>query len=907
MPLETVAGLVSLLQKHSLLERAQLEEVRRVLAARSPDPLSLARELMQRDWLTPYQINQLSQGRGADLVLGNYVLLTRLGEGGMGQVFKARHRKLGKVVALKILRKDRLAGAEAVRRFYHEIRAASRLVHPNIVHAEDADEIDGAQFFAMEFVEGTDLAKLVKQQGPLPVDRACDYVRQAALGLQHAHERGLVHRDIKPANLLLARNGVVKLLDLGLARRESVDDNSQSTALTQEGSVLGTPDYIAPEQALRASSVDIRADLYSLGCSLFFLLTGQPPFPGGTLTEKLLRHQLDPPPPLAQVRPDAPPHVAAVIERLLAKRPDDRFQTPAEMVAALAPGAVPVAAEPFADLKTPLATRANGPAPSLPGSPPAGAAPTEPFTNMETPVIVAPVARAVTAAKPRGPRRLWLLPASLAVVVVAVSAVVGGKLLFRDTRPPEEPPPQNKDLTATDKDKLRKKPPPDPVKAADCLKQLGGRIEPDDYWQGDKPVTGVDLSASKAADADLVHLAAFPHLKTLNLYNVHVTDKGLAHLEHLTELTSLTLGNDPNFTDDWLRHLKGLNELQEFNLIATGVTGSGLAYLHDAQKLAKVNLGQNPKLEDGGLAHLTGRASLRMLYLHNCAKVTDKGMENLTGLTGLTDLALPGTQVTDDGLAHLQEATQLGRLELTSLKVTDAGLARFKDLSKLTELHASGTNLGDNGLAPLRTATKLETLVLTGTRTDDAGAAVFKAMPDLQVLSLTSTRVGDEGLANLAGLKKLRQLDLEVTDVTDAGLKHLKEVAELQSLNVARTQVRGPGLAELKGLSKLTALYLGGTLIDDAGLNSLAELKPVVTLSLANCRGFGNAGVTHLARLENLTTLVLSGTPIGDAGIEKLGNLKQLQSLDVRETKVTTKALDALKKARPVGQLTTYP
>src|SRR5262249_8564233 len=156
----------------------------------------------------------------------------RLGEGGMGQVFKARHRKLGRVVALKLIRKDRLAGPESVRRFYHEIRAASRLVHPNIVHAEDADEIGVLQFFAMEFVDGTDLAKLAKEHGPLPVDRACDYVRQAALGLQHAFERGLVHRDIKPANLLLAKSGVIKLLDLGLARRETVDGES-TTALTQ--------------------------------------------------------------------------------------------------------------------------------------------------------------------------------------------------------------------------------------------------------------------------------------------------------------------------------------------------------------------------------------------------------------------------------------------------------------------------------------------------------------------------------------------------------------------------------------------------------------------------------------------------------------------------------------------------
>ena len=189
-----------------------------VFEASFPAPRALAGELIRRGWLTPYQVNQLLQGRGRDLLLGSYVLLERLGEGGMGQVFKARNWKLGRVVALKLIRKERLDNPDAVRRFQREIRAAAQLDHPNIVRAFDADEVDGTHLLVMEYVEGTDLAKLVKKDGPLPVDKACDYCRQAALGLQHAYERGLVHRDIKPHNLLLTPGGVVKILDMGLAR-----------------------------------------------------------------------------------------------------------------------------------------------------------------------------------------------------------------------------------------------------------------------------------------------------------------------------------------------------------------------------------------------------------------------------------------------------------------------------------------------------------------------------------------------------------------------------------------------------------------------------------------------------------------------------------------------------------------
>ena len=375
MPLDSVAPLVDALRAARVLEPGPLAELDR-LGASFPGPRALAGELIRRGWLTPYQANQLLQGKGADLLLGSYVLLERLGEGGMGQVFKARHWKLGKVVALKLIRKERLENPDAVRRFQREIHAAAQLDHPNIVRAIDADEVDGTHLLVMEYVPGADLAQLVKQAGPLPVDRACDYIRQAALGLQHASERGLVHRDIKPPNLLLTPQGVVKILDMGLARLNRGDDGEGISVMTVEGAVMGTPDYMAPEQALDSHSVDIRADLYSLGCTLYFLLTGKVPFPGGSLGEKIARHQMREPQPVEQLRPGTPPGVAAVLRKLMAKRPEDRYQTPAEAAAALdsavgaagatlpatvvaGPAVGAAAPEGLADLRTPDATGAD--------------------------------------------------------------------------------------------------------------------------------------------------------------------------------------------------------------------------------------------------------------------------------------------------------------------------------------------------------------------------------------------------------------------------------------------------------------------------------------------------------------------------------------------------------------------
>jgi WD40 repeat protein/tRNA A-37 threonylcarbamoyl transferase component Bud32 len=411
-PVGSSANLVQALRSVRLLRGNQLDELD-TLQQSFPEPRSLARELLQRNWLTPYQLNQVFQGRERTLVLGPYVLLERLGEGGMGTVFKARHQLMDRVVALKVIRKEQLADEEAVRRFHREIRAAAQLHHPNIVMAYDADHVGDVHFLVMEYVEGTDLGKLVRKEGPLPPEKACDYVRQAALGLQHAHERGMVHRDIKPGNLLLSKAGVVKILDMGLARlSQGAGDQTVAGDLTREGSVMGTPDYIAPEQAEESHTVDIRADIYSLGCALYHLLTRSVPFPGGSLAQKLIKHRYHEPAALEAVRPGLPAGLDAVVRRMMAKEPGQRYQTPAEVAAALEPFCHPHPAA------TPLPGAA--PAPSAPAVAPAAAADEQTLTM--PPMQAGPSSVSLRALwENRRVRRILIgVAAALAVLVVAV-------------------------------------------------------------------------------------------------------------------------------------------------------------------------------------------------------------------------------------------------------------------------------------------------------------------------------------------------------------------------------------------------------------------------------------------------------------------------------------------------------
>ncbi|HKB05636.1 MAG TPA: serine/threonine-protein kinase, partial [Gemmataceae bacterium] len=318
---DRISRFVEAVRASGLLPAADMDALATAAAEPEADPELLARGLVKRGLLTPYQIRRLWQDRAADLFLNQYVLLDKLGEGGMGEVFRARHQGLGRDVALKVMRREKLDNAEAVRRFRREIRAAATLAHENVVAAFDADQAGDRHFFAMEFVDGTTLDRYVRERGRLPVGEACDYARQTALGLAHAHERGLIHRDIKPSNLLLSKDGVIKISDLGLVL---VDDPGGlgGSRITKEGLTVGTPDFLAPEQGRNPRGADGRADIYALGCTLYYLLMGEVPFPGGTATEKMLRHVRESVP--EPKRDDIPAAVQAIVAKMTAQNPEDR-------------------------------------------------------------------------------------------------------------------------------------------------------------------------------------------------------------------------------------------------------------------------------------------------------------------------------------------------------------------------------------------------------------------------------------------------------------------------------------------------------------------------------------------------------------------------------------------------------
>jgi serine/threonine protein kinase len=380
-------------REHGLLSEERLAALSQRFAAEAPLH-ELTEALVEQGWLTRYQIERIWAGKAKGLMLGQYRILAELGQGGFGCVYKAEHLLMNRVVALKVIAPEMVDDSRARAWFRREVLTSTRLEHPNIVMAYDANEFEDVLFLVMEYVDGPNLAEAVKTQGPLPIGLACALLLQSARALQYANDKGVVHRDIKPANLLLPRMAdgttpagprrgsrpnlvlldadqvLIKIVDFGLARLQCQGSPNTLMGL-KERSFVGTPDYISPEQARNVHEVDIRADLYSLGCTFFFALTGRPPFKGKAPLDIVLQHLDQEPPGLDTLRPEVPPALVAIIRRLMAKKPEQRFQSPGELVAELGfffgSGALLAAA---ASLP---------PAPPLPASPPApGPAPAGP-------------------------------------------------------------------------------------------------------------------------------------------------------------------------------------------------------------------------------------------------------------------------------------------------------------------------------------------------------------------------------------------------------------------------------------------------------------------------------------------------------------------------------------------------
>jgi eukaryotic-like serine/threonine-protein kinase len=407
------------------------------------EPVQAAQRMIRDGLLTSFQAKQFLQGKYRRLIVGGkYKLLEPLGAGGMGQVFLCRHIYMNRLVALKVLPIDKVKDPSMLERFYREARAAAALDHPNIVRAYDIDHDVGLDennakplhYLVMEFVDGASLQELIARRGPMDPTRAAHYMRQAALGLEHAHEAGLVHRDIKPGNLLLDRTGTVKVLDLGLARFFDAGKDNVTERYDEKNAILGTADYLSPEQA-RGETVDIRADVYSLGATFYFLLTGKAPFEEGTITQKLLWSQTKAPKPILERRADVPAELIAVIDRMMAKDAKERYPTPAAVAEALAPFTQTPIEPPTAD-EMPRRSLAA----ITPGSPSQVLLPTTPSPRTVPSDLIRnrTASGTMAAVKPAGPKT----PAPAGPMTPVPAGPRSKRLPAAERRPEPEPEPE---------------------------------------------------------------------------------------------------------------------------------------------------------------------------------------------------------------------------------------------------------------------------------------------------------------------------------------------------------------------------------------------------------------------------------------------------------------------------------
>jgi serine/threonine-protein kinase len=391
--------LLLVIRQSGVLSDRQFEEIcGKVSRGEYPrDSSALAARLVAEQILTEFQVSRLLRNKTSGFIVGRYVILERLGEGTKGRVFKAQHRLMGRLVALKIIAPHLASRASTIARFHREMRLLGRLDHPNVVRAFDADQVGDHFYLVMEYVPGLDLERVLEECGSLSPSEVAAYMAQAALGLSHAHDRGIVHRDIKPTNLILSDEGQVKVLDLGLGAL--MESDSQTSFATAAGHSVGTLHYMSPEQA-KASEVDGRSDLFSLGCTMYYLLTGQLAFPGETVVECLKRRASGRPVPVTNLRPDLPAQLVAVLDKLMADRPEDRFQTAAEAAQALQALATDHTAEACPDRLDPSHPVVNSLSPELH----ARIAETEPSVNPKSSIFSS---SAPTQSRPMSSLSAW--------------------------------------------------------------------------------------------------------------------------------------------------------------------------------------------------------------------------------------------------------------------------------------------------------------------------------------------------------------------------------------------------------------------------------------------------------------------------------------------------------------------
>lgn len=645
------------------LERSNLLSIEQTHAARqwaggADGPLTIAKLLIRRGWITRWQAQQLLAGR-TKLYLGKYKLLEGLGRGGMGSVFKAEQPSLKRVVALKVMSRELLQRPGALNRFQREMRAAGALNHPNIVVAHDADSVGDTHFLVMECISGYNLKDWIRHYEQLPIDWSCDVVRQTSLGLQHAHEQGMVHRDIKPSNLIISTEEssglpLVKILDMGLARFASTQHESTGTnwdglenlstedgAITMTGQIIGSPNYIAPEQAENPMQADIRADIYGLGTTFFEMLTGQLPFNGSNILEVLKAKLTYDAPRVSELRNDIPSDLDDIVDQMLSRDPANRFQTPGEVADAMAPytdylpdqesGKPSTAQEKMSD-----ASIVSPAMQSIGTSVEARADDTvDEFLDQLADRVVITTEKqsmATIGRKPRKDNLAWVF--NLMIAGVVLSFGIGIYALWDSDSEPNNAG-YKSPTTGKSKTVVPDAPPDDHRRAAEWVLVNDGRVT-------------IELNREQRIVSETHDLPdeAFVLVKV--------------QLESITGIQMARLGV-----------LNGIGRLESLSLSRCDVTDNDVDGFKSMPSLTDLDLSYT-QITSAAFEKLAGVTSLKRLNVSRTV-VGDASFELLTGLDRLTILDLEQTDVSDASVEHLKKMSRLQMLNIDRTKITSKG------------------------------------------------------------------------------------------------------------------------------------------------------------------------------------------------------------------------------------------
>jgi serine/threonine protein kinase len=758
------------LAQTGILEETQLQPLRKSTTGQSSR--ELASRLIQSGVLSEFQADLLCAPNATPLLLGDYLLVDRLGKGGMGLVYRAWHRRMQRDVAVKVLPESGAASPELKLRFHREAIAAARLLHPNVVTAFDAGDISGIQFLVMEYVDGVDLATLVRRTGCLTEGEALSVVTQAARGLDYAHTRGVIHRDIKPSNILVDGSGAAKLLDLGLARIEQtlaqVSAGRMTDDLTQTGMAMGTVDYMSPEQAANTKFADARSDIYSLGCTLYFLLAGQPIFEGETTLSKILAHRESPPPSLAGGE-EVSSGLNSIFQKMVAKRPELRFGSVTELILALG--------------ELGESTRSDSIALQ---------------------------------------RRI-----ALAIGSGDVSTVVNGRsddgscLSDGETVVPKEhhsSSPQQFDRWLQ-------------ASYSATENHHSATTAADSESMATQSIRSGSVCATRAPEQTAAYCGTatteFSHVDEIEVQPSRRSTIGMSRLHFIVWLLLGSAGASAVIR--WLRRPPGDSRIEaamqtELHKLITRVGGE-----FDAKK-GELVLSQTP-ITDSDLYFL-GEARLRSLDLSE-THISDTGVALLSHLDGLESLSLKGTPITDEALTAIAPLVQLQSLDLSGTKVSDDGAGWLSALTAIKALSLSQTDVGDRALDTVYGLTRLERLELEQTSVTDAGLQRLETLSHLQQINLFGCRnITDEGIAHISRCRSLTTLFLGRTAITDDGLRALTQLPELSQLWLEHTSIGPESLETLAGLGRLRWLSVVGTAYSRQDVAQLEARLPGCRISL---------------------------------------------------------------------------